>query len=134
MLRSGYLFCALVLDILIHDFISEVSVTALIRDIAIIILAIESIVIGILLALLLWQVRNLVLLLKTEVRPVIESTQETADSVRTTTKFVSQHIVKPGVDALSVAAGIKQAARTLKQSTVERARSSKSPSHNEKEA
>ncbi|NOZ50679.1 MAG: hypothetical protein GXP37_11630 [Chloroflexi bacterium] len=90
---------------------------ALIRDIAIIFLAIESIVIGVLLVLLLWQVRSLVLLLRDEVGPVIQSTQETADSVRTTTRFVGQRIVKPGVNALSFAAGLRQAARTLKQTT-----------------
>ena len=101
--------------------------TAIIRDIAIIILALESIVIGVLLALLLWQVRSLVVLLRDEVQPVIHSTQETADSVRVTTQFVSQRIVKPGVDALSFAAGVRKAAKTLKQKTADRARPAHTP-------
>lgn len=100
--------------------------TAIVRDIAIIILAIESIVIGVLLALLLWQVRSLVLLLREEMQPVIRSTQETADSVRVTTQFVSKRIVKPGVDALSFAAGVRKAAKTLKQKTSDRANRSTS--------
>lgn len=89
--------------------------TALVRDIAIIVLAVESIVIGVLLALLLWQVRTLVIVLRDEIRPVLSDAQETADTVRLTTTFVSQRIVKPGVDALSFMAGLRQAASTLRQ-------------------
>lgn len=97
--------------------------TAVIRDVAIIVLAVETIVIGVLLALLLWQVRALVVILRDEIQPLLDSAQQTSDTVRATTHFLSKRIVKPGVDALSFGAGLRQAARTLKQ----RARPSSTP-------
>jgi len=90
-------------------------VTAVIRDIAIIVLALETIVIGVLLALLLWQVRTLVVLLRDEIHPLLDNAQQTSETVRATTTFLSKRIVKPGVDALSFGAGLRQAARTLKR-------------------
>ncbi len=83
------------------------------RDIAIIVLAVESIVIGILLAVLVIQVIRLVKLLREEVMPILNSTQETVSTVRGTANFMSDHIVQPVVKVSSFAAGARQAANTL---------------------
>lgn len=83
------------------------------RDIAIIILAVESIVIGILLGLLVIQVIRLVKLLREEVLPILNSTQETVSTVRGTASFVSDHLVQPVVKVSSYAAGARQAMTTL---------------------
>ncbi len=83
------------------------------RDIAIIILAVESIVIGVLLAVLVIQVIRLVKLLREEVMPILNSTQETVSTVRGTATFMSDHIVQPVVKVSSFAAGARQAASTL---------------------
>ena len=85
-----------------------------VRDIAIIVLAVESIVVGIILSILLIQIRNMIILMREELQPVISSTQETAETVRTTTQFVSKRVVKPGVDIMSTIAGIRQGFRTLR--------------------
>ncbi len=84
-----------------------------VRDIAIIILAVESIVIGVLLGLLVIQVIRLVKLLREEVLPILNSTQETVSTVRGTASFVSEHLVQPMVKVSSYAAGARQAVRTL---------------------
>ena len=81
------------------------------RDIAIIVLAVESIVIGILLAVLVIQVIRLVRLLREEVLPILHSTQETASTVRGTATFVSDHVVQPVVKVSSYTAGVRQAVR-----------------------
>ncbi len=65
------------------------------RDVAIIILALESIIIGILLAFLIWQVQALVRLLKEEIQPILDSVNETTSTVRGTTAFVSDTVVRP---------------------------------------
>ncbi|RME80726.1 MAG: hypothetical protein D6775_15495 [Caldilineae bacterium] len=91
-----------------------------IRDIAIIFLALESIVVLILLSILIIQLRNLVLLLNREIKPMLSATRETADTVRHTTTFVSQHIAKPAIDALSFGAGVRQGVRTLRQNLARR--------------
>lgn len=83
------------------------------RDIAIIVLALESIAIGVLLAVLVIQVIRLVKLLREEVLPILNSTQETVSTVRGTASFVSDHVVQPVVKVSSYAAGARQAMSTL---------------------
>ena len=79
------------------------------RDIAIIILALESIVIGALLAILVFQVIRLIRMLRHEVMPILDSTQETVSTVRGTADFVSDHVVQPVVKVASYTAGLRQA-------------------------
>jgi len=88
-------------------------VIANIRDISIIFLAFESIIVLVLLSVLIIQVSNLVILLNEEIRPMLEASQETADTVRNTTTFVSKHVAQPFINASSFVAGLRQAAKTL---------------------
>lgn len=83
------------------------------RDIAIIILAVESIVIGVLLAVLVIQVIRLVKLLREEVMPILNSTQETVSTVRGTASFMSEHLVQPVVKVSSFTAGARRAVGIL---------------------
>ncbi len=79
------------------------------RDIAIIIVAFESIVIGILLMVLVFQVIRLIRMLREEILPIITSTQETVGTVRGTATFVSDHVVQPVVKVASFTAGARKA-------------------------
>lgn len=81
---------------------------AVIRDIAIVILALESLVIGVVLALLLWQVRSLTHLLQEELKPILDSARETVGTVKGTTHLVSSTIVQPTVKVGSLAAGVRR--------------------------
>ena len=83
------------------------------RDVSIILLAFESIIIGIILLLLLWQVRLLVLLLRDEIGPILRDTQETTQTVQSTTRFVGKRVAKPFVSTISIFAGIKGALRAM---------------------
>jgi len=83
------------------------------RDISIIILAIESIIIGVILLLLLWQVRLLVLLLRDEMKPILKDTQETTRTVRSTTQFVGTRVAKPVVSTISFFAGVRQVVKAM---------------------
>jgi hypothetical protein len=69
--------------------------SATVRDIAIIIIAVQSIVIGLLIAVLIWQIWRLVKIVQTEVRPIIEDTKATVQTVRGTAEFVSTNVVEP---------------------------------------
>jgi hypothetical protein len=86
---------------------------AFVRDLAIILLAIESLVIGIVLIVLIWEVRNLTKLLREQVKPILDSADETVRTVRGTTTFVSKTVVNPVVQVSSIAAGVLQALRIL---------------------
>lgn len=83
------------------------------RDIAIIVLALESIIIGVLLAILVIQVVKLVRMLREEVMPILKSTQDTVSTVRGTADFMSDHLVQPVVKVSSLAAGARQAVGVL---------------------
>lgn len=83
------------------------------RDIAIIVLALESIVIGVLLAILVVQVIRLVRMLREEVMPILRNTQDTVSTVRGTADFMSDHLVQPVVKASSYAAGAREAISVL---------------------
>lgn len=86
---------------------------AFVRDLAIILLAIESLVIGVVLIVLIWEVRNLAKLLREEIKPILESADETVRTMRGTTTFMSETLVKPVVRASGFASGVAQALRIL---------------------
>ncbi len=86
---------------------------AAVRDVAIIVLAIESIVVGILLAILTIQVYELVKMLREEVKPMLEATQETVGTVKGTATFLSEYLVSPVVNVAGYVSGLRQAAKTL---------------------
>jgi hypothetical protein len=72
-------------------------ISATIRDIAIIIIALQTIVIGVLLGVLIWQIWRLVKMIQTEIKPIITDTQDTLRTVRGTATFVSDNVVEPVV-------------------------------------
>jgi hypothetical protein len=80
-----------------------------IRDVAIVVLALESIVIGLLLLLTLLQLRSLTRMLQEGLRPMLDSAQQTVNIVRGTTDFVSDTLVRPVIWLLSVFSGLKRA-------------------------
>lgn len=86
---------------------------AVVRDIAIIILALESIIIGVVLTLLLWQVRSLTRLLEQEIKPMLDSLRETIGTVKGTTSLVSETIVSPAVKIGGFVAGLRRAVEVL---------------------
>ncbi len=84
-----------------------------VRDLSIIILALESLVVGVLLSILIVQVTRLIRMLRDEVMPILYSTQETLGTVRGTTTFVSDRVVQPVVKLSSYTAGVRQAMSVL---------------------
>ena len=86
---------------------------AFVRDLAIILLAVESLVIGVVLIILVLEIRNLAKMLRDEIKPILESADETARTVRGTTVFVSENLVNPMVRASSFVTGLMQAVRIL---------------------
>jgi len=76
---------------------------AVIRDIAIIVLAVESLIVGVLLIILILQIRSLTQMLEEEVQPILESTRETVSTVRGTTVFISDTFVRPVISVAGYA-------------------------------
>ena len=86
---------------------------ASVRDFAIILLALESLVIGAVLVVVSLEIRNLAKLLREEIKPILDSANETARTVRGTTSFVSETFVNPMIRVSSFASGFLQALRML---------------------
>jgi hypothetical protein len=83
------------------------------RDLAIVLLALEALVVTLLLgfvAVLLWR---LIRVLEREIRPVLSSLKQTANTVRGTTEFVSDSFVSPLIRVSSLFSGAGGALRAL---------------------
>ncbi len=84
-----------------------------VRDIVIILLAIEALAIGGVTLFLLYQVIMLIALLRDELIPLIQSAQETVNSARGTTVYVSRRIIAPSAKAASTVARLQAMMRVL---------------------
>lgn len=91
----GSIVIAAIATVAVYFMVQNPQVTTVIRDIFIIFLAIESMFIGFALVILMMQVARLTNLLQHEIKPILESTNETINTVRGTAIFVSENIVEP---------------------------------------
>ena len=82
--------------------------TEVIRDIVIIFMAAEALIIGLALVLLVVQIARLTALIQNEIRPILLSTQETLDTVRGTTTFLGNNLVDPVIKANSSMAAVRR--------------------------
>lgn len=78
----------------------------IIRDMFIIVLAMEGMLIGLSLIVLVLQIAALVNLLQNEIKPIVDKTNETATTVRGTAQFMSQNVIEPVVKFGALTAGI----------------------------
>lgn len=88
-------------------------VVGLLRDTAIVFVAFESLLIGLLLVVLLLQLQSLIVLLRDEIKPMLEAANETVTTVRGTTKFVSHNVVSPVMKWSSYFAGVRRILREV---------------------
>ncbi len=88
--------------------------TESIRDVVIIFVAVESLVIGLALILLIVQVARLTALIQTEIKPLIDSGNETVNTLRGTSQFLSDKMVQPVIKINSTFAAIQRAVDIVK--------------------
>ena len=102
------LVVAAILILIIGSFVLMINagVTGTVRDVIIILLELESLIVVALMLVLVYQVTLLVKMMREEIKPLIESAQETVASARGTTTFVSKKIVTPTVSIASTLAGV----------------------------
>jgi hypothetical protein len=79
-----------------------------VRDIFIIFMAFESLIIGATLVVLIIQIASLINLLQNEVKPILQSTSETVNTLRGTTEFLSENLVEPVIKLNSYLAGLRK--------------------------
>lgn len=79
-----------------------------IRDVFIIVVALESLVIGVALIILIIQLASLINLLQNEVRPILTATSETINTLRGTTEFLGESVVEPVIKLNGYLAGMSR--------------------------
>jgi hypothetical protein len=104
---TGFIF-------LINPNLTSYETVARLRDIAIILLAIESLFIGLALIILIIQIARLTNLIENEVKPILDSTNETVSNLRGTTKFLSDNLVEPVIKLNELMAVLQRLLEILK--------------------
>lgn len=89
-------------------FRTQPSVTAQIRDVFIIFMALEALVIGVAMVVLIIQVASLINLVQNEVKPILKSTTDTVNTLKGTTDFLSENLVDPVIKLNGSLAGLKR--------------------------
>jgi len=79
-----------------------------IRDVFIIVLSLLSLFIGLALVVLMIQVASLVNLLQNEIRPIIQATNETVNTLRGTAEFLGENVVEPVIKLNGYLAGLQR--------------------------
>lgn len=79
-----------------------------IRDVFIIVVALETLVIGVALIVLIVQLAALINLLQNEVRPILQATSETVHHLRGTAEFLGENVVEPVIKLNSYLAGLQR--------------------------
>jgi hypothetical protein len=97
----------------IYGMVTHPFITARLRDIFIIALALVTILIGLFLMVLIFQLQSLIVLLRDELKPILESTNQTVSTVRGTTTFVSDTVVHPVITVASYLSGVRETVKVL---------------------
>jgi amino acid permease len=78
------------------------------RDVFIIFMALESLLIGVALIVLIVQFASLINLLQNEVRPILDATNETVSHLRGTAEFLGENVVEPVIKLNGYLAGMQR--------------------------
>ncbi len=107
------IFSTLFVVLLVYLANNYADTILVVRDIFIIALGLMSCLSGIVLILLLIALIRLINMLEFELKPILLKTNETLSTIRGTTTFVSQNVVRPMTTATSYIAGVRRGVATL---------------------
>jgi hypothetical protein len=79
-----------------------------IRDVFIIVVALETLVIGVALIVLIIQLASLINLIQNEIRPILNATNETVNTLRGTAEFLGENVVEPVIKLNGYLAGLRR--------------------------
>lgn len=113
-LIAGGVLLVIAIGAAIYGLTRDPATTATIRDIFIIFLAFESLLIGAALVILILQIASLINLIQNEVKPILKSTSETVNTLRGTTQFLSENLVEPVIKLNAYLAGLRKILDFLK--------------------
>ncbi len=105
---AGVVIFLALLILAIYGLMLPSTPTDKIRDVFIIVVALESLVIGVALVVLIIQLASLVNLLQNEVRPILNATNETVNTLRGTVEFLGEEVIEPVMKLSGYLAGLNR--------------------------
>ena len=102
----GIIVLLVLLGVAIYFLLQPATPTDKIRDIFIIVVALESLIIGVALIVLIVQLASLINLLQNEVKPILHATNETVNTLRGTAEFLGENVVEPVIKLNGYLAGL----------------------------
>jgi hypothetical protein len=102
----GVVVLLILLGVAIFFLLQPATPTDKIRDIFIIVVALESLVIGVALIVLIVQLASLINLLQNEVQPILKATTDTVNNLRGTAEFLGENVVEPVIKLNGYLAGL----------------------------
>jgi len=102
----GAVILLVLLGLAIFALLQPATPTDKIRDIFIIVVALESLVIGVAMVILIVQLASLINLIQNEVRPILDATNETVNNLRGTAEFLGENVVEPVIKLNGYLAGL----------------------------
>ena len=93
---------------LVFLFTAPAETVVRIRDVFIIFMAIQSILTGLVLVILIVQLARLTNLIQNEIKPILYSTNETVSTLRGTAAFLSENVTEPVIKLNEYLAGFSQ--------------------------
>jgi len=102
----GAVLLLALLGLAIYFLLQPATPTDRIRDVFIIVVALESLVIGAALIVLIVQLASLINLLQNEIRPILNATTETVNHLRGTAEFLGENVVEPVIKLNGYLAGL----------------------------
>jgi len=94
--------------------LSNPAQAAVWRDVFIIFMALETLLIGLTLVILIVQLARLINLLQNEIKPILDSTNETVNTMRGTITFLSDNLAEPVVKLNESFAAFKEVRKFFK--------------------
>jgi amino acid permease len=98
----------LLLAVAVYALLQPGVPTDRIRDVFIIVVSLETLIVGVALIVLLVQLASLINLLQNEVRPILEATSETVKTLRGTAAFLGESVVEPVIKLNGYLASIQR--------------------------
>lgn len=105
---AGIVVLVAILGVAIYFLLQPETPTDKIRDVFIIVVALETLVIGVALIVLVVQLASLINLLQNEVRPILNATSETVNTLRGTAEFLGENVVEPVIKLNGYLAAMKR--------------------------
>ena len=102
----GVIVLLVLLGLAIFFLLQPSTPTDKIRDIFIIVVALETLVIGVALIVLIVQLASLINLLQNEVKPILHATSDTVNTLRGTAEFLGENMVEPVIKLNGYLAGM----------------------------